>query len=1052
MKKIDWSICCWAVCAFPLFLAGCTDFGDYGNSFGRLDNTPRHKPASIQVSAPQLYKREALINERRKELDYLGEQLELSKTVSIKPELVRDIEVITAVSARLGLSFDAGLKQQIGKTTELSDIQQQISVLELRDKLAQLERDVELRKATYAVQAMPSASAVASTTPAPIPGGTATSLPDLTELKALVTTLTSRLDTTSIAPRAVSTANIGSPIEELRDRQALRRNLQASINEASLDDTHDFDGHSLFRMQFNATVLPGDVEVDKSLGVLRMKIRGPKLAKNDPEVKNLYLEWLDHVTLRLNNINNNVAAKTDPMLLMLGSTNDIFSVVWLMVQKPDLESDQICKEEFSGVEKPKNLDLKKCLLIPIALPLSGLQSTDNNQVGINKTPNRTTFVVSAGTETTDTVVKTETTDTVVKTETTDTVVKTESEAGKFCASSNRLKLLAGRIVSDSEVFSSDQKSELASRISKLVDNITIKVKPSEEAKECKNETATKNNYLKNFDVPELFFNSLFEVENLGKEKQKEVKKAQVDQKNLKDDEVPNGVQYQALGRPSAYAVTPAELAQHISSAARAGNAVQIAASLAALLPAQGIGGNGALGYSRAAIGKVDAMERVPLVVGYAESDTKSDNGFGWLLGPKVIFDPQNKALALEHNLAPYSLMADVVIPGWWPYFEIQYQSEWAPDWQNKRVSTFLTEESAMSTMRVPRRHSRGDLDGITMLAFKQLGTPRAEIATISRVEPKIISGCAEKTTLLVEGTNIWRTDIAYLAGLPSSEIKVLPDMAGIAVTFDMTKLPRRPSMFIEPVLTLLTPYGSVSAKIGIHGSRLDENSCGKEVWAKPGAPDENKPSITSVLPSILYACDSRQRILVQGKNLKRAKIVAIYLGTIRVTDYKDLGNDLEVTINRNIGNTGGSQATLPLIITTINGTVSQDVKIERNGTCAATVEEEQLVLHPVPAGRLDVCAKKATLLLTGGNVMKVERATLTMKKPRAVTINAQSVKSVNGQNVAEIQFVGLPTQEATDSSMVDETVEVRLFQGNTEITSEPIPVEAVCGGGKIRIN
>jgi len=1106
-----------------------------------VDLAPKHKSASVQVSAPQFYKREALINERRDEIEYLKDQLKHSKDVVFTPELFRDIETISVISAQLGLSFDAGLKQQAGSYTELSNLQHQLSVLKLRDQLAQLERDIELRKAMYAEQTNPTSSSPSSSpVAASEPVDTEPALPDFTKLDALVTKLTARLDAESKGPRPTTAAS--SPIDVLRDRQAYRRYIQAAINEVSLDDTHDQDGNSLFRMQFNTTVLPGDESVDKSLGVLRMKITPPKFSKASDEVKSLYLEWLDHITLRLNEINNNVGPAIDPMLLAMSRTNEIFNIVWLFIDKPTEESSdpessdpkssdpkssdpkssdpkssdpksskQSCPTLYSS-SIPTDEERKNCFFIPIAMPLvPGLSEADKvapvaspgasdaaekaaNKGGESKAPvsnenhppdaaklkidpdkvssaGATTTTVNAannGNSSDTATVKIDPDNLLFRnrefiyrapSSVPQPQINEDAKNKNFCRKSeleskgvmllpfvNRLQIMAADVIANREDLESDIKTDLIYRLTSLVNGQKEEAKTLLEKCKSNIDTAYTSKDLsskdlsKEFIVPEKFLNSLLS---------KIVKKGDAIG-NEKDV-------YVASGKSSAYAVTPSELAQRISSVARAGNAVQIAASLSALLPVQGFGGNSALGYSRSAIGKVDAMERVPLVVGYADAN----NGFGWVLGPKVIFDSQNRALELEHNLAPYSLTADVVMPGWWPYFELEYQSEWGPDWQKKQFSDFYSDRDVVNpakteSVKVVRRHSRADLDGITMLALKQLGTPKAEIATITRVDPKTVSGCAGKVTLLIRGTNIWRTETVYLAGFISESIKVLPDMAGISVTFDMSELPRQPSSAKEKTkqtkLSLLTPYGTISTDITIDGSRLDEkNGCGKEWFAKtPPAADKSEPIISSVLPETLYACDATQRILVQGKNLKKKKIKAVYLGTIKVEteNYNNLnkiGSDLEVRIEKTIANIGGSQGTLPLIITTNKGTVSQDLKIERNGSCVAAQKEDQPALFPLPAGRLDICARKATLLLTDNDIARIDRATLTLKKPKEATIQAQSVKIVKEQGMAEIRFVGLLTQGATDSTMVDDTVDIHLFHGDKLITKNPISVEAVCG-------
>src|SRR4051812_37964956 len=71
-----------------------------------MDWTPRYGAGTITLSDPKMYRREALINERNEEVAWLDHQLDISKTMEFKPEVVRELETISAFSAALGLSFD----------------------------------------------------------------------------------------------------------------------------------------------------------------------------------------------------------------------------------------------------------------------------------------------------------------------------------------------------------------------------------------------------------------------------------------------------------------------------------------------------------------------------------------------------------------------------------------------------------------------------------------------------------------------------------------------------------------------------------------------------------------------------------------------------------------------------------------------------------------------------------------------------------------------------------------------------------------------------------
>ncbi|MCO6414081.1 MAG: hypothetical protein J5I92_15185 [Thiogranum sp.] len=117
----------------------------------------------------------------------------------------------------------------------------------------------------------------------------------LAQLNTKLSGLIDLLASSSIAPARDVEVNI-SPEADFSARQAYRRTIRSSIAENNLDDLHDKGGNSLFRMQFSATVLPGQKK-DKWAAV-RYTINSPPVDQSS--VTKLYLEWLAHLTYRLN--------------------------------------------------------------------------------------------------------------------------------------------------------------------------------------------------------------------------------------------------------------------------------------------------------------------------------------------------------------------------------------------------------------------------------------------------------------------------------------------------------------------------------------------------------------------------------------------------------------------------------------------------------------------------------------------------------------------------------------------------------------------------------
>ncbi len=844
-----------------LAMSGCAG-GFYDTAFSRLDYGGAQRPASIQVSDPQLYKRESLINERRDEAAYLAELLKASKTVEFAPELLRDLEVVKSLSAQLGLSFDAGARQQYNQAAQLSDLEQQIAATKLQMQVVQLRRDLDLLQGSLAAQTAPSGAAgtpAAGTTPPKVtPPGLGDAKEIALRLEALVKSLTERLDKPSTPPRA-STASV-SPRELFQDRQAYRRDIQSAINANALDGLHDLDANSLFRMQFHAIVLPG--EADKELGVLQMQVKRPefvveggdpkKMRENWQVLESFYLEWLAHATLRLNERDEDSdTIRPDPAMQVLGAEERVFSIATLTVPKkaqtPGAKRE--CESHIYFDFKPQQGD---CYVFRVALPPS--VSDDVDRVGeLDKYKSEQ--------------------EAMVRKEVPRGAGKKEPPIAKLIqfgtTTANRMKSQTEELKKTVRELPSKRSREYCER--QLADNgpffvgralaSTVKHVQRGFSLATAQTRLSSSDAILGFMVDAIFFvriaaefeSAYLELQNKCEAVLPEAEASRivpVEFINALFERNANTVAGQttltAKGRVSAYAVSPIALAQRVSTAARAADAIQIAASLAAALPAQGLGLNTGLGYMRSVTGKVDALERVPLVIGYSSSNMNPDaNGkvetdtarFGWLLGPKVVLDPEKKALALEHNLAPYDLTVDISMPGWWPRVDIETEAAWAPNWRGSDRNAVIAQPPTQSSggataiqeipgskriIPVPMRHSKGDLDGLTLLLINSRGGVHVQIASISSVTPRVIPDCSGMITLVVRGSNIWRAQSAYLLGQPGEDITVLPDMAGITVKFDISKLPPASG---KASLLVATPDGPASHTIQIKADGQDGKKC-----------------------------------------------------------------------------------------------------------------------------------------------------------------------------------------------------------------------------------
>ena len=100
------------------------------------------------------------------------------------------------------------------------------------------------------------------------------------------------------AARAQDVDVVLTPEAEFAARQAYRRTIRAALAENDLDDLHDLDGNSLYRLQFRASILPGTGKRKAKWGVARYTIDNPHVTRE--ELDRLYFEWLAHSSYRIN--------------------------------------------------------------------------------------------------------------------------------------------------------------------------------------------------------------------------------------------------------------------------------------------------------------------------------------------------------------------------------------------------------------------------------------------------------------------------------------------------------------------------------------------------------------------------------------------------------------------------------------------------------------------------------------------------------------------------------------------------------------------------------
>jgi hypothetical protein len=310
-----------------------------------------------------------------------------------------------------------------------------------------------------------------------------------------------------------------------------------------------------------------------------------------------------------------------------------------------------------------------------------------------------------------------------------------------------------------------------------------------------------------------------------------------------------------------YEIGPREQVQQVSTAARAADAFSLAMALAAKAPSTGAFGKAGLGYSRSAVGKVDTIERLPVVVGFAQTGgvwtdpdlekqdaNEQPRQFGWILGPRIGVDPKRGTLELEQGYNVHDVSVDLAVYGWRTRLRLDVHTAWSPDWRSKEFGSALWNDAKGPSRRitVELRPSSAEFAALTTQLAAGAAGRGQRFVSIRSIHPPTARACAPQT-LVIEGENLWRaTDILFDGTrIGGNAISVLPDMSGIAVDVPGdTGFARR-----EVDVQILTPHGVARARERLVVDGFKEEGCGKPIAS-------GVPVVTDVKPIQVNVCAS----------------------------------------------------------------------------------------------------------------------------------------------------------------------------------------------------
>lgn len=787
----------WLLVFAVWLLKGCTGVSVspiFGSSPYDVETAQEWTPANILIGDAQVFTRATLLNDRRREQRFLETLIEESRNQTFEPELQRDLRSVAIALSQLGFSFDPAARANYRRVDDLADLKHEVNKLRLQAELARLDAQIERIKTLDAAEVpKPPDEIEVAENALQTPSGSPSE-----EVEGLLNQMSNRLAAVlgdiegGTDGRVGSTDAASAPEDYFRDLDAYRTMLRAHEAANALDDTHDLRGNTVYRIQIRATVIP-EVGSD-TFGVVEVFPRKSGSTVSDDATAQLYSSWLDHVTRQLNQRRADYLATFN----LLPDDKKLFGIVTfklarrsggnsviepIRVAVPPV-AEGIFQEAVDGLGLPRGPARKRRQLMDGVRYLA--EETGHKRV--DEVPCRLLPIVG-GLEM----------DNVKR-----LFPKYDELARSYIQYYPAFALMLNRLVDLGHSGGTDVDSEQVEELSKL--------------------------YRQAYDAAREYVRDRIAALD-GVEEQRGSGQSGIPSSVIKADlaHCKKYLKPKAPGDwhllPRAFKdtltcdtantirvldVTPAERAQRVSTLASAVASIQTAASVAAGLPAVGVGFKQASAKLNSEAGKLEAVQRVPLVVGYLEADPEDASGgaprFGWILGPAFVPDPAGKRLERSQLLKPYDLQVDLSVPAWWRSLELSVLTAWA----GPLGEAVDCDDCRRITLPVDLPRSDSDMDALTRFLFRRLSVDHlgaSDRPRILEVSPTVIEPQARNTTLTVRGPGLWRGQDVFIYGVRQTDVSVLPDMSGLAVGVAPSSLPMHVRDGEVDPLAVFTPAG-----------------------------------------------------------------------------------------------------------------------------------------------------------------------------------------------------------------------------------------------------
>ncbi len=283
--------------------------------------------------------------------------------------------------------------------------------------------------------------------------------------------------------------------------------------------------------------------------------------------------------------------------------------------------------------------------------------------------------------------------------------------------------------------------------------------------------------------------------------------------------------YELEQQPFALTIQPKQEVQLVSEAAARETVLNLILALNAGLPTSGVEASTQNQLLNRVRDISQGITRQPLLVGFG----CGQRCFGWVMGPQ--FEIHKGESRYRHSPARYDCAAGIVVPGWWSYIGLRGRTAWV----DRATGAPYGEKPLWNgqTERLPLRMPSAGLAAITDAlmsnhpstepsAYATRPVPRLDKKMRGQVEPQTLLATrpGEKAlsdqTLLLLGTDLWRSPQVFVGSYRATRVEVLPSMEGLLAYFDALPVPearfeKAPPTGLPMTVRVVTAFGSDQA-------------------------------------------------------------------------------------------------------------------------------------------------------------------------------------------------------------------------------------------------